>query len=182
MEWKKKTQKIPFRILLGLEKIRMTQYESHPWFGRHLSVSPRLLGAVASNKYVTYRPRRVLWRDRAHRVWAPELDSVPPCWICKLRIHFTSLCFGTSSVNMRLQMKAIHIHKTSGRILTPYWPSINYISFSRRCMLFVFMHIRLFKALILMCWLKHLPCYSIIIPCKEPGHSHFIHFPVVSFF
>lgn len=169
-----------------------TALKSNSWFWRLFSVRPSLVWAMApSVQQVNYPPGWLLWRDSAPgcECWIGLPSSLAGrvgslfnmsadfrCLVCKLGM------VTLSSWGYFLWMKGNHIHKTPGGILAHCWPPVNYTSLCIRYMLYVFMHIRYFKALALVCWLKHLPCYSIIMPSKELGHARFIHFPAGSFF
>lgn len=166
---------------------------SNTCFGRHFSVNTSLVWAMTSSlQQINYHPRKLPGRDRTPECEQQNWPHSPCTSLYNLAICLTPVSFRglittwklilSSSKSWFLNTKGIHTHNPSERIFVYCWPPINYTFLYISCTFYVFMHIGLFKALILMCWLKQLPCYSIIIPWEEPSHSHFICFSVGPFF
>lgn len=171
--------------------MRRTCCMSNTCFGRHFSVNTSLVWAMVSSlQQINYHPRKPPGSDGAHITWANTWPH-SPC--TSLYCRATSLTLWTSGPHLPwelmktsrcwcLKTKGIHTHKASERIFVCCWSPIKNEFLYISCTFHVFMHIGLLEALILMCWLKQLPCYSIIKPWEEPGHSHLICFSVGPFF
>lgn len=148
MEWKKKSQKVVFKIVWLEGNENDTPCMPNTWFWRHFSVSSSLGWAVASSlqQVITTRESSV----KRRRSWGVSTvsglsSSQTRCAICNLldlsAFQEPHLSVGDDIFDGGLFFidEGSNIHKTSGRILSRCWPSINHLSLYRKGVCYMYL-------------------------------------------